>query len=200
MCVAACRYGRCENKISIGTNGVITFGTAHYAYGGSEPIPCGGTSTDCAGGAEGMHLDGIHVIQPNPCHLYPIHPTSPRFVYWWHWGVDGQRHRDNPRRQASALTARSPSTGRTPTPAQRLPWTHLATSGTAPATAASSRSGPSACTGPTRSARTSATPSRPSSTRGAPRSSPRARHQADPCASFRLPPSLPPSLSSPPQL
>jgi len=55
-------YGRCENKISIGTNGVITFGTAHYAYGGSEPIPCGGTSTDCAGGAEGIGVDGAIAV------------------------------------------------------------------------------------------------------------------------------------------
>ena len=55
-------YGRCENKISIGTNGVITFGTAHYAFGGSEPIPCGGTSTECAGGAEGIGVDGAIAV------------------------------------------------------------------------------------------------------------------------------------------
>jgi hypothetical protein len=44
-------YGLTENKISIGTNGVITFGSAHLANGGSEPIPSG---------SDGLGADGRH--------------------------------------------------------------------------------------------------------------------------------------------
>jgi hypothetical protein len=61
MHVAARRYGKCENKISIGTNGVITFGTAHYAYGGSEPVPCGGLE-ECSGGGNGIGVDGALAV------------------------------------------------------------------------------------------------------------------------------------------
>eukprot|EP01051_Picozoa_sp_SAG22_P005693 SAG22_NODE_346_length_11892_cov_40.205970_3_plen_2055_part_00 len=32
-------YGLCEDTISVGTNGLVTFGAAHLEYGSSEPVP-----------------------------------------------------------------------------------------------------------------------------------------------------------------
>jgi hypothetical protein len=49
------RYGIDENMISIGTNGVITFGTAHHPNGGSEPVP------SPKSGAQ-MHDDGTSMV------------------------------------------------------------------------------------------------------------------------------------------
>lgn len=42
-------YGREEHTITIGTNGVLSFGTPQYMYGGSEPVPCHGHS-QCSDG------------------------------------------------------------------------------------------------------------------------------------------------------
>ena len=42
-------YGREEHTITIGTNGVLSFGTPQYMYGGSEPVPCHGHSA-CSDG------------------------------------------------------------------------------------------------------------------------------------------------------
>jgi hypothetical protein len=43
-----------ESMMSIGTNGVITFGSAHLRNGGSEPIPCVNL---CAGNSYGSHAN-----------------------------------------------------------------------------------------------------------------------------------------------
>ena len=43
-------YGTEENTITIGTNGVLSFGTPQYMYGGSEPVPCHGHS-QCSDGS-----------------------------------------------------------------------------------------------------------------------------------------------------
>ena len=49
-------YGVAENTITIGTNGMITFGTGHLRNGGSEPIPC--LSADlCDGNSYGSHAN-----------------------------------------------------------------------------------------------------------------------------------------------
>lgn len=49
-------YGIMENTISIGTNGLITFGTGHLRNGGSEPIPCLSAGL-CDGNNYGSHAN-----------------------------------------------------------------------------------------------------------------------------------------------
>ena len=48
-------YGETEDAISIGTNGMITFGDAHLRNGGSEPIPCVSENM-CDGNNYGSHV------------------------------------------------------------------------------------------------------------------------------------------------
>ena len=45
-------FGRTESRITIGTNGVITFGTAQLHNGASEPVPCQWTTGNS--GCEGV--------------------------------------------------------------------------------------------------------------------------------------------------
>ena len=52
------RYGIEEDKISIGTNGVITFGTAHLPNGGSEPVPSPKSGAQMRDDGTGM-VDGL---------------------------------------------------------------------------------------------------------------------------------------------
>eukprot|EP01046_Picozoa_sp_COSAG06_P033626 COSAG06_NODE_3445_length_5332_cov_5.351424_3_plen_1421_part_00 len=49
-------YGLMENTITIGTNGMITFGTGHLRNGGSEPIPCLSVNL-CDGNSYGSHAN-----------------------------------------------------------------------------------------------------------------------------------------------
>lgn len=60
--VAAIPDGRNERTITVGTNGVLSFGTAQYMYGGSEPVPCHGTSRCSDGGSSGIGMDGVIAI------------------------------------------------------------------------------------------------------------------------------------------
>ena len=45
-------FGRTESRITIGTNGVLTFGTAQLHNGASEPVPCQWTTGNS--GCEGV--------------------------------------------------------------------------------------------------------------------------------------------------
>lgn len=40
-------YGLAERVITIGTNGLVTFGTPQLDFGGSEPVPCRAASEEC---------------------------------------------------------------------------------------------------------------------------------------------------------
>ena len=53
-------YGVEERVISIGTNGLITFGTEHYMYGGTEPVPCRGE--EHCGNSNGVGVDGLIAV------------------------------------------------------------------------------------------------------------------------------------------
>ena len=53
-------YGVEERVISIGTNGLITFGTEHYMYGGTEPVPCRGE--EHCGSSNGVGVDGLIAV------------------------------------------------------------------------------------------------------------------------------------------
>lgn len=55
-------YGREEHTITIGTNGVLSFGTPQYMYGGSEPVPCHGHSQCGDGNAQGIGMDGVIAV------------------------------------------------------------------------------------------------------------------------------------------
>lgn len=55
-------YGREEHTITIGTNGVLSFGTPQYMYGGSEPVPCHGHSACSDGSATGIGMDGVLAV------------------------------------------------------------------------------------------------------------------------------------------
>ena len=48
-------YGETEGTISVGTNGMITFGEGHLRNGGSEPIPCVSENM-CDGNNYGSHV------------------------------------------------------------------------------------------------------------------------------------------------
>jgi hypothetical protein len=56
-------FGIDESIISIGTNGVITFGSAQFQYGSSEPVPCAGVNA-CPGGGGGgsLGVDGAIAV------------------------------------------------------------------------------------------------------------------------------------------
>ena len=43
-------FGQVERRITIGTNGVLTFGAGQLPYGSSEPVPC-------AYGDDGVQVD-----------------------------------------------------------------------------------------------------------------------------------------------
>lgn len=53
-------FGIDESILRIGTNGVLTFGTAQFQYGGSEPVPCAGQNA-CPGGS-GIGVDGAIAV------------------------------------------------------------------------------------------------------------------------------------------
>jgi hypothetical protein len=56
-------YGLEESLISIGSNGLVTFGTPQLAFGGTQPVPCRGASDRCtlaAGGGGGV--DGLIAV------------------------------------------------------------------------------------------------------------------------------------------
>lgn len=71
-------FGRVERRITVGTNGVLTFGDAQLPYGDSEPVPCqwngagqGGGRSGCVqdpeqgvqrGGHYGVDIDGIIAV------------------------------------------------------------------------------------------------------------------------------------------
>jgi len=55
-------YGHGERTITIGTNGIITFGTPQYIYGGSEPVPCHGSSRCSDGKSHGIGVDGVIAV------------------------------------------------------------------------------------------------------------------------------------------
>ena len=57
-------YGNVETRITVGTNGVITFGDGQLPNGGSEPVPSGADGTQVrgrAGGAGGL-IDGLIAV------------------------------------------------------------------------------------------------------------------------------------------
>eukprot|EP01052_Picozoa_sp_SAG31_P009528 SAG31_NODE_502_length_14826_cov_5.474299_8_plen_824_part_00 len=54
-------FGISENILTIGTNGVLTFGAAQFQYGSSEPAPCAGTDR-CPGGGGGLGVDGALAV------------------------------------------------------------------------------------------------------------------------------------------
>lgn len=60
-------FGEIENTITIGSNGLLTFGTGHLHYGGSEPVPCQ-HGAHCSG-SHNVQLDGV--IAPFWCDLHP---------------------------------------------------------------------------------------------------------------------------------
>jgi hypothetical protein len=81
-------YGTVENTISVGTNGVITFGSAHFMYGGSEPVPCQGEEESCSG----LNVDGVLAVywaDINPGATadsgvyYSVMPSGTMFVAQW---------------------------------------------------------------------------------------------------------------------
>ena len=55
-------YGANENVITIGTNGVLTFGEPQYRFGGSEPVPCHGNSMCSDNSAHGIGMDGVIAV------------------------------------------------------------------------------------------------------------------------------------------
>jgi hypothetical protein len=55
-------YGKAQDTITVGTNGILTFGTAQYIYGGSEPVPCHGTQECSDGTSAGIGVDGVIAI------------------------------------------------------------------------------------------------------------------------------------------
>ena len=71
-------FGEIENVITIGTNGLLTFGTGHLAYGGSEPVPCAhGQSCDHG---HRVKMDGV--IAPFWCDLNPDKARNGDGVYY----------------------------------------------------------------------------------------------------------------------
>lgn len=54
-------FGIEENILTVGTNGVLTFGAAQFQYGSSEPAPCAG-SDGCPGGGGGLGVDGALAV------------------------------------------------------------------------------------------------------------------------------------------
>ena len=65
-------FGRIERAITIGTNGVLTFGAGQLPYGSSEPVPCAYGDSGCAGAnhdASGVPIEGV--IAPLWCDLNP---------------------------------------------------------------------------------------------------------------------------------
>jgi hypothetical protein len=60
-------FGICENKITIGTNGLVTFGAPHITNGGTEPLPCSRRGS-CTNGQDGLGIDGLLAVclLPNP--------------------------------------------------------------------------------------------------------------------------------------
>jgi hypothetical protein len=57
-------YGEPNYSVSVGTNGLITFGAAHLRNGGSEPIPCGSAGMCGRNGHYGSHSS--HAGESNP--------------------------------------------------------------------------------------------------------------------------------------
>eukprot|EP01048_Picozoa_sp_COSAG05_P011644 COSAG05_NODE_1111_length_5857_cov_6.789337_3_plen_419_part_00 len=62
-------FGRLENVITIGTNGVLSFGTGHLPHGGTEPVPCATDDTCATYSNDHVQMDGI--IAPLWCDLDP---------------------------------------------------------------------------------------------------------------------------------
>ena len=54
-------FGIEENILTVGTNGVLTFGVSQFQYGSSEPAPCAGTD-GCPGGGGGLGVDGALAV------------------------------------------------------------------------------------------------------------------------------------------
>lgn len=54
-------FGIDESVLSVGTNGVLTFGSAQFQYGSSEPVPCAGQNA-CPGGGGGLGVDGAIAV------------------------------------------------------------------------------------------------------------------------------------------
>ena len=54
-------FGIDESVVSIGTNGLLTFGSAQFQYGSSEPVPCAGQNA-CPGGGGGLGVDGAIAV------------------------------------------------------------------------------------------------------------------------------------------
>ena len=88
-------FGTMERTITIGTNGVLTFGDAQLPYGDSEPVPCqwngggqGAGSAGCVqngGGEAGGHygVDSIEgIIAVFWCDLNPDVATDGQGVYY----------------------------------------------------------------------------------------------------------------------
>ena len=91
-------FGHVERAITIGTNGVLTFGAGQLPYGSSEPVPCSYGDSGCAGAnhdASGVPIEGV--IAPLWCDLNPstangglgegvyfqiVTVTDPRLVAW----------------------------------------------------------------------------------------------------------------------
>ena len=59
-------FGQVERTITIGTNGVLTFGAGQLPYGSSEPVPCVYGNDGCS---NGVQVDGV--IAPLWCDLNP---------------------------------------------------------------------------------------------------------------------------------
>lgn len=55
-------YGVAEKVITIGTNGLLTFGTNQFPYGDTEPIPCAGHSKCADGSNYGHDVDGMIAV------------------------------------------------------------------------------------------------------------------------------------------
>ena len=57
-------FGRVESRVTVGTNGVLTFGSAQLTCGASEPLPCawdsssGSVALNCVGEARGGSCTG----------------------------------------------------------------------------------------------------------------------------------------------
>lgn len=105
-------FGKVEDVITIGTNGLLTFGSDHLPHGGSEPVPCASTAENDCGYAATVQMDGV--IAPLWCDLDPghtfaedqegvfylvdVHPTDPnqnRLVVEWRaptWGTTTMLH------------------------------------------------------------------------------------------------------------
>ncbi len=56
-------YGLAERLITIGSNGLVTFGTSQLDYGGTEPVPCRAASEACIRAASTRHgVDGLIAV------------------------------------------------------------------------------------------------------------------------------------------